>query len=218
MAKRWSEVLSECDDGTTANMVAWGITVATVQEMEVVRQKCLPYQEWENLGQLTSDKREAYKGLIAEIGVVMRALHYEFYKPGFLPENQVRLGLKPHGAGGVAETEDDKKLALSLDTLPSNHEVIGDFRRLHAKSKSKGKNHAAEFRIWKRALDEPAPANAEEPGWESYAYTATPWRMVFKDAADIGKRLYVAGRWEKNVVSGEKGKEPWGPIQSIIIP
>jgi hypothetical protein len=218
MAKRWEEVLSECDEGTTPNMVAWGITVATVQEMGTIRLDCLPYQEMDNLGQLTADRREAYNGLLSEIEAVMRKLHYEFYKPGFLPANQVRLGLKPHGQGGGAGTADDRQLSLSLDTLPSNHEVRGDVRRLHSKSKSKGPYHAAEFRTWKRALDEPAPANADEPGWESYAYTATPWHMVFNTAADIGKRLYVTGRWEKNVVSGEKGKEPWSPMQSIIIP
>jgi hypothetical protein len=83
-----------------------------------------------------------------------------------------------------------------------------------------GDYHAAEGRYWIRALNEPAPLDANEEGWHSIAATATPWEKSFP-GADAGKRLYIAMRWENESTGkedGEKGKGPWSPIQSIIIP
>jgi hypothetical protein len=96
MAKRWEEVLGECDDGTTPNMIAWGVPVAMVQDMGTKRLECLPYQEMDNLGQLTKATRAVYLQLIKELKVIMRDLHYEFYRPSFPKENLARLGLSLH--------------------------------------------------------------------------------------------------------------------------
>jgi hypothetical protein len=52
--------------------------------------------------------------------------------------------------------------------------------------------------------------------WQSEVDTASTWTHRFLKA-DLGKRLYVAMRWE-NPSSGGKtdGKGPWSAVQSVI--
>jgi hypothetical protein len=194
--------------------------VEKVQELDGQAGKCSELlRKVDDPPQATAIVRAECEEEFTKLKKMMRGLHTFFCVDGFPTLAWRRLGLHPYGEGGGVETEADKQIELSLRTLISNHEVIGDFRRLHSKSRGKGKHHAAEFRLWKRGLDEPGPVDGEEPGWESFVDTATPWKRVFH-GADIGKRLYVAMRWEEASVSddGEKRKGPWGPIQSVIIP
>jgi hypothetical protein len=109
-------------------------------------------------------------------------------------------------------------VGFRLRTVPSAHRVIGDFFIAGSEHRGKGPYHAVETRFWVRGLNEPAPLDADEVGWQSEADTASPWEHGF-DGADAGKRLYVAMRWE-NESTGEddEGKGLWSEIQSIIIP
>jgi hypothetical protein len=69
-----------------------------------------------------------------------------------------------------------------------------------------------------RPLDAAAPESAETDGWRSEVDTATPWAHTFV-ANEIGRRLYVAMRWE-NESSGKDqaaGKGPWSAIKSVVI-
>jgi hypothetical protein len=226
MAITWFTVLAEThklpDGSDETNAAAWKVPEDKVAALGLLVGRCA-----ERLAKLGNPEttnavtREECNESFEELKVLMRDLHSYFYLKDFPRAARTRLGL---GAGGEAETEDDKQVVFTLDTLPSNHEVIGKFQRRGRKSKSKGKHHAVEVRTWTLPIGAPPPANADAPGWKSYADTASPWKMSFKNAEDIGKRLYVSMRWEEGSVSSDdedgdgKGKGPWSPIQDIVIP
>jgi hypothetical protein len=98
--------------------------------------------------------------------------------------------------------------------------VIGDYRIEGAAGRGKGDYHGVEIRIWILPLDAPAPVSPDHPGWISEVDTASPWKRAFTEA-DLGKRLYVAMRWENASVgknlSETSGKGPWSVIQSVVI-
>jgi hypothetical protein len=152
----------------------------------------------------------------------MQELHAYFYLKAFPKAALARLGLEPHKTGHTPTPKPTRYVAFEIVVYVKDHRIVIEYRIAGSSSKSKYPYHGVELRLWILPLDAPGPANAEAPGWQSYASTATPWEKTFKDANDIGKRLYVVMRWE-NESTGDGGNEddgkgPWSAIQSIVIP
>ncbi|MDR3324937.1 MAG: hypothetical protein LBS82_02970 [Spirochaetaceae bacterium] len=226
MAINWFAILAEDNPmpgpGNTpqTNAAAWGVPVDKVGDLGAQCDICAALlAKVKDLETATSIVRAECEEEFEKLRKLMRSLHTHFCVDGFPVTALRRLGLIPHGEGGVGHSKDEEDIAFTLRTHISNHEVFADFQRQGASSRDKGVHHAAEVRIWKRRVDEPAPVSVKEAGWESYADTASPWHMAF-DGTDAGMRLYIAMRWENRSVSGGKdaGKGPWSEIKSVIIP
>jgi hypothetical protein len=110
-------------------------------------------------------------------------------------------------------------VAFILSLLPTDHRVIAQFRVAGSTKRGKGSYHGVEIRFWVLPLDASPPQTADDKGWRSEICTKTPWRHTF-DADEIGKRLYIAMRWENESVASdeEASKGPWSEIESVIIP
>ncbi|MDR3325542.1 MAG: hypothetical protein LBS82_06140 [Spirochaetaceae bacterium] len=221
MAGSWHKVLSEIDPGQSGepktNAAVWGIPAGKTEKLGAELIECVKLLK--KLGEPTTATkvvRFECNVAFALMKATMRSLHANFYQDEFPKIALYRLGLRPHGEGGGED--EDEGIEFFFKLITSGHIVMIVYRIAGSPTRGKGSHHAAEIRFWVLPLDDPAPPNANAPGWKSFTNTASPWVKTF-GAEDIGKRLYVAMRWQEDSVGGEDvGKGPWSVIQSIIIP
>jgi hypothetical protein len=166
-----------------------------------------------------TNNKEKRRVLKAAIAFIRKLVNDYLRREPVTDEDRDAVGVpnkNPHHAP-KPQPVDHVAIALSVDA--TNHSVRADYQKKGSLSKSKDPYHGVEIRTWLLALDAPAPVTADDPGWESHVDTATPWRWKAKSAADIGKRLYVAMRWE-NPSAGEDEdacKGPWSAIESVVV-
>jgi hypothetical protein len=149
---------------------------------------------------------------------VKQYMHFDPVTDEQRNESGIPTQKKPGKGGTVSDPEDHVEYEFIID--PIGRRIIIRFRILGKTRWGKGRYHCVEIRFWILPLDAPAPINADAPGWQSDADTASPWEITC-DGKDSGKRIWVAMRWE-NASTGTKnqkrGKGPWSEIKSVIIP
>jgi hypothetical protein len=226
MAKLWFAVLSETrptpDGGSQTNAAAWNIPEELTMELGALIGACddllAKTKDPETATKVTRAKcRSAFKQLKKK----MQELRKYFYLDKFPKEDLSRLNLVSHKMENTPTPKPTQYVSFEIIVYVKDHRVVIEYRIAGGTSKSKRPYHAAELRLWILPLDAPGPVTADDPGWQSFANTATPWERTFK-AEDIGKRLHIAMRWE-NLSTGKDGDEnagkgPWSAIQSVIIP
>ncbi|MDR3324976.1 MAG: hypothetical protein LBS82_03170, partial [Spirochaetaceae bacterium] len=162
MAITWVATLSEVNPNPSGepgtNAAAWGVPDDQVVELGVHINKCSALlNKVKDPTTATRVLRKQCKAAFLILDKKMRGLHTYFYTNKFPELELYRLGLIPHGEGGAGHSKDRENIAFSLRTLPTNHEIFADFRRLGAQTHDKGVHHAAEARTWILPLDAPAP-------------------------------------------------------------
>jgi hypothetical protein len=154
----------------------------------------------------------------------MRYIRQVYLDPGLKAKiisrsQYLEIGLSLPDTTHTTQPDPEDHVDFALRNDGRDHSVRGDFRITGSTSRSKAPYHGAEVYTIVLPLDAPAPTTTEGEGWHSEVCTATPWKRTF-GAHEIGKRLYVAMRWENRSVgkNGERrGKGPWSAIQSIVI-
>jgi hypothetical protein len=129
----------------------------------------------------------------------------------------MELGFELHDNENTQHGKPKDLVAFVLSMIIAAHKLIAKFHIEGSEHRGKGPYHAAEIRIWVLPQDAPAPVDAKSTGWSSFVATASPWEYTFS-GDEIGKRLYIAMRWENaSVGEDENGKGPWSAIQSMVI-
>jgi hypothetical protein len=226
LANLWFIVLSEVnptpDGGEQTNAAAWGVPEILVADLGPLVGRCQTLlAKIKDPETATKVLRASCRAEVKTLTKSLQSLHKYFYLDEFPKGVLSRLGQVPRDETHSPRPKPTQYVSFEIIVYVKDHRIFIKYRIADSTTKGKGTYHAAEIRLWILPIDAPAPATAEAAGWQSFASTATPWEKTF-DAEDIGKRLYIAMRWENGSTGkdgdSDEGKGPWSAIQTIIIP